>query len=925
MSGLPTTSAFNDGYIAELYDAYRRDPASVDESWRQFFRFAESLGRAEAAPSGGTFDPSILRKTAGAAGLVAAIERFGHLAVPIDPLGSTPPGAAELEPEFHGISESDLDAVPAAALGGGRSERGTAADLVRRLRELYCTSLGYEFEHVSDETERQWLRATIESGEASEPLTVDEKKALLDRLTAVDALERFLGRAYVSVKRFSIEGVDALVPMLDEAIARGADAGARQVVLGMAHRGRLNVMTHVMGKSYRTLFEEFEGWPVAMTSDSDTGDVKYHMGFAAKIDVAGGGVVNVELMSNPSHLELVNPVAQGVARARQRAGGSAPNTRDEASVLPIVVHGDASFAGEGVVAETLNMSLLAGYRVGGTVHIITNNQVGFTTDAIDGRSTHYASDLAKGFEIPIVHVNADDAEGCVQAVRLAIAYRRRFGKDFLIDLVGYRRHGHNEADQPAFTQPLMYKVVATHPTARETYAARLVRESVVTDDDVKAADAAVGARLQKIYSDMKHETPPTLSKPEAPRQAAWGGGRESETAVRSERLVALNEQLLAWPSTFKLHPTLQRTVPRRRGAINSGGIDWGHAEALAFASLLTEGVSVRVTGQDAERGTFSHRQAVLHDAETGESFTPLAHLPQAAGEFEIYNSPLSETAVIGFEYGYSIATPNELVLWEAQYGDFANVGQPIFDQLLSAGRAKWRHESGLALLLPHGYEGQGPEHSSARLERFLQLCAEDNMVVAYPSTPAQYFHILRRQALRRPRRPLVLMQPKSLLRLTAALSKLEDLASGSFHRVIDDPGSSLQRDAVQRLVFCTAKLYYDLTATGGGQHPSNVALIRVEEIAPWPREVGDVVDQYPNVEEVVWAQEEPKNMGAWTYVQPRLRASIGTVTTLRYIGRPERSSPAEGHKAVHDEEQARIVKDVLTYSPAGRRKTPATR
>jgi len=656
-----------------------------------------------------------------------------------------------------------------------------------------------------------------------------------------------------------------------------------------------------------------------MTSDSDTGDVKYHMGFAAKIDVAGGGVVNVELMSNPSHLELVNPVAQGVARARQRAGGSAPNTRDEASVLPIVVHGDASFAGEGVVAETLNMSLLAGYRVGGTVHIITNNQVGFTTDAIDGRSTHYASDLAKGFEIPIVHVNADDAEGCVQAVRLAIAYRRRFSKDFLIDLVGYRRHGHNEADQPAFTQPLMYKVVATHPTAREIYAARLVRENVVTGEDVKAADAAVGARLQKIYSDMKHETPPALSRPEAPRQA----GRESETAVRSERLVALNEQLLAWPSTFKLHPTLQRTVPRRRGAINSGGIDWGHAEALAFASLLTEGVSVRLTGQDAERGTFSHRQAVLHDAETGVSFTPLAHLPQAGGEFEIYNSPLSETAVIGFEYGFSIATPNELVLWEAQYGDFANVGQPIFDQLLSAGRAKWRHESGLVLLLPHGYEGQGPEHSSARLERFLQLCAEDNMVVAYPSTPAQYFHILRRQALRRPRRPLVLMQPKSLLRLTAALSKLEDLAAGSFHRVIDDPAASRQRDAVQRLVFCTAKLYYDLTAAG--EHPSNVALIRVEEIAPWPREVGDVVDQYPNVEEVVWAQEEPKNMGAWSYVQPRLRASIGTVTTLRYVGRPERSSPADGHKAVHDEEQARIVKDVLTYSPAGRRKTPAGR
>jgi 2-oxoglutarate dehydrogenase E1 component len=918
MSGLPTTSAFNDGYIAELYDAYRRDPASVDESWRQFFRFAESLGRADAAPATGTFDSSLLRKTAGAVALIAAIERFGHLAVQIDPLGEQPPGAAELEPEFHGIAETDLADVPASALG--RNESGTAADVVRRRRELYCHGLGYEFEHVSDETERQWLRATIESGRVSAPLAADERKALLERLTAVDGLERFLGRAYVSVKRFSIEGVDTLVPMLDEAIARGADAGAKHVVIGMAHRGRLNVMTHVMRKPYLELFEEFEGCPVPQTSDSDTGDVKYHMGYSAKVDIPGAGPVELELMSNPSHLELVNPVVQGVTRARQRVGGAAPNIRDEAAVLPIVVHGDASFPGEGVVAETLNMSLLRGYRVGGALHIIVNNQVGFTTDAIDGRSTHYASDLAKGFEIPIVHVNADDAEGCVQSIRLATAYRQRFNKDFLIDLVGYRRHGHNEADQPAFTQPLMYKRVAEHPTARDVYAALLVRERVVSEDDVKAADAALGARFQQIYQDMKHATPPQAVRPEPSRAAAPG---DVETAVRSDRLVALNEQLLGWPSTFKLHPTLQRTVPRRRSAIHSGGIDWGHAEALAFASLLTDGVSVRLTGQDAERGTFSHRQVVLHDVETGQEFTPMAHLPQASGEFEIYNSPLSETAVIAFEYGFSIATPNELVLWEAQYGDFANVGQPVFDQLLAAGRAKWRHESGLVLLLPHGYEGQGPEHSSARLERFLQLFAEENMVVAYPSTPAQYFHVLRRQAVRRPRRPLVLMQPKSLLRLTAALSKLDDLAAGGFHRVIDDPVASQQRDAVQRIVFCTGKLYYDLAAAA--DRPANVALVRVEELAPWPREVGDLVDQYPNVDEIVWAQEEPKNMGAWTFVQPRLRASIGTVTTMRYIGRPERSSPADGHKPVHDEEQARIVRDALVYSPAGRRKAGVAR
>jgi len=619
----------------------------------------------------------------------------------------------------------------------------------------------------------------------------------------------------------------------------------------------------------------------------------------------------------------VNPVVAGVARARQRVKGGRPNQRDEASVLPIVIHGDASFAGEGIVPETLNISLLRGYCVGGSLHIIANNQVGFTTDPIDARSTHYASDPAKGYDIPIVHVNADDAESCVQAVRLGIAYRQRFNKDFLIDLVGYRRHGHNEADQPAFTQPMMYKVVAEHPSPRAVFGARLVRERVMTEDDVAKADASLLERFNAIYQAMKKEQ----AAPDA-STAEESSGREPaptrvDTAVRAEKLVSLNEQLLGWPSTFKLHPTLQRTIPRRRDALNNGAIDWGHAEALAFASLIADGTSVRLTGQDAERGTFSHRQAVVHDVSTGEMFTPMANLPGATGAFEVYNSPLSEMAVLGFEYGFSIAAPDELVLWEAQYGDFANVAQPIFDQFISAGRAKWRQESGLVMLLPHGYEGQGPEHSSARLERFLQLSADDNMCIAYPSTPAQYFHILRRQALRRPRRPLVLMQPKSLLRMPNAASKLQQLTSGTFEPVIDDPIASANRDQVQRLVFCTAKIYYDLTA---GERPANIAIVRVEELAPWPRaQVSEIVDQYPNVEEVVWAQEEPKNMGAWAYAQPRLRASIGTVTTLRYIGRPERASPAEGYKATHDEEQARIVKDALSYSPASRKKAGAAR
>jgi len=705
--------------------------------------------------------------------------------------------------------------------------------------------------------------------------------------------------------------------MLDEAIGRASMNGARHVVIGMAHRGRLNVLTHTMGKPYRALPEEFEGHNPDTNAESDTGDVKYHMGYRAAREMGANGAVAIELVPNPSHLEIVNPVVAGVARARQRVTGGAPDARDESRVLPIVVHGDASFPGEGVVAETLNMSLLRGYRVGGTLHIISNNQVGFTTDPRDARSTYYASDLAKGFEIPIVHVNADDAESCIQAVRLGLAYRRRFNKDFLIDLVGYRRHGHNEADQPAFTQPLMYKIISEHPTPREVLGARLVRERIVAEDDVKAADAAVAARLQQVYQEMKRDGQADTSADAGGRDGPSSAPSTPETAVRGEKLVALNEQLLSWPSTFKLHPTMQRTLPRRREAINTGAIDWGHAETLAFASLITEGTSIRITGQDAERATFSHRHVVLHDVNTGEVFVPLRALPQATGAFEVYNSPLSETAVLGFEYGFSVAAPDELVLWEAQYGDFANVAQPVIDQFISAGRAKWRQESGLVLLLPHGYEGQGPEHSSARLERYLQLSAEDNMIVAYPSTPGQYFHVLRRQAMRRPRRPLVLMQPKSLLRLPAATSSLTDLSSGTFRPVIDDVNVATTRETVQRLVFCTGKIYYDLTAVA--ERPSNVAIVRVEELAPWPREIADIVDQYPNVDEIVWAQEEPKNMGAWTYVQPRLRASIGTVTTLRYIGRPERASPAEGYKSSHDADQARIVNDVLTYQSSKRR------
>jgi 2-oxoglutarate dehydrogenase E1 component len=651
---------------------------------------------------------------------------------------------------------------------------------------------------------------------------------------------------------------------------------------------------------------------------SETGDVKYHLGANGKRKVASGDEVEIVLIPNPSHLEIVNPVLEGVARARQVFAGN--GERDEAAVLPICVHGDAAFPGEGVVAETLNLSGLTAFRTGGTLHIIVNNQVGFTTDPIDARSTRYASDLAKGFEVPIVHVNADDAESCVHIVRLAIEYRAKFGKDFLIDVVGYRRHGHNETDEPAFTQPILYKKIRSHPSPREVWGSRLVAEGVVTEEQVKQIDADVAANFDRILTAMKAgEIHSPEYNPAKAAEADQSGAGSGDTAVSEDLLRELNDRLLKWPPTLKVNPRLAKTLARRAEAMgDAGGIDWGHAETLAFASLLTEGKSVRLTGQDSERATFSHRQAVLHDSESGEIYVPLEHIAGGGshGRIEIYNSPLSEMAVLGFEYGYSTASEDTLVLWEAQYGDFVNVAQPIIDQFIAADRAKWGQDSGIVLLLPHGYEGQGPEHSSARLERFLQLCAEGNQRVAYPSTPAQYFHILRRQAQLYERRPLILMQPKSLLRLPEAASHLSDLASGSFRPVIDDPVASQVRPAVTRLVFCTGKIYYDLAPKRAPQ----VALVRVEELYPWPgNQIAQIVDLYPAIEEVVWAQEEPKNQGAWSYVAPRLRMSTGNALLTRYIGRLDRSSPAEGYAEVHKTEQARIIAEVNApmQQPAG--------
>ena len=925
---LPVSSVFNDGYIAEQFEAYRRDPNSVDESWRQIFRLAESLGgvtpavsQAPLAPVSAAEQQAFARTVAGAARYTAAIRRYGHLAVQLDPLGTPGPGAIELTLEHYGITDADLDLVSGASLDF--PHLATARDVAERLKFRYTRNLAVEFVHCGSEEERQWFRALFTAEQLTRPLSADEKRAVLHRLSEVDGFERFLGKAYVGYKRFSIEGTDALVPMLDTVLDEAAAAGVRHLAIAMAHRGRLSVLTHILGKPFEQVFAEFEGRHDHLDGAS-TGDVKYHLGFEGRRTAANGAVVDVSLVPNPSHLEVVNPVLMGLARAEQRIAGK-PLERDERTVLPVCIHGDAAFPGEGIVAETLNLSRLAGYTVGGTLHIIVNNQVGFTTDPSDSRSTLYASDLAKGFEIPVIHVNADDAEACVAAMRIGVAYRQRFKRDFLVDLVGYRRHGHNEGDEPTYTQPALYERIKQHPTPRQVWGRRLVAEGVATPADVDAAERAVAERLQALHAAM----------PRTVADAAAESGHDGEppvfppigdTAVRAEALAALNEQLLQYPADFTPHPRLAKQLERRRDAIGAaGGIDWGHAEALAFGSLIASGTSVRLTGQDAERGTFSHRHAVLSDVKTGRKYAPLQHLPGASATIEIHNSALSELAVMGFEYGFSVAAPDTLTLWEGQFGDFVNVAQPMIDQFLAADRAKWGQDSGLVLLLPHGFEGQGPEHSSARLERFLQLCAENNMMVAYPSSPAQYFHLLRWQARRQPRRPLVLMQPKSLLRLPLAASRLDDLSTGTFRAVIDDPRGEAKREQVRRLVFCSGKVYYDLAAKEPGDH---VAVVRVEALYPWPLdEVSRLVDRYPNIDEVAWVQEEPKNMGAWSYVAPRLRVAAGNALVIRYIGRPERASPAEGYPKAHADEQGRIVQDALDVPPprggAGMRRSAA--
>ncbi|MCC6177357.1 MAG: 2-oxoglutarate dehydrogenase E1 component [Chloroflexi bacterium] len=928
MTGLEDFFGPNAGYVADLLDRYQQNPASLDPAIRAQLD-SWSVGAAPVAVTAAPGHPPVgdldVSAAAATAALAQAIRLFGHLSARLDPLESLPPGDPQLDAATHGVSPDLLERLPARAVGGpvGRTSR-SAADAIARLRSLYSGSSGYEFAHVQNPEERGWLQEAIEVGRYLPPHDPVDERGLLDRLTEVSSFERFLQRAYPGQTRFSVEGVGMMIPMLDELIARAARTGTRSILLGMAHRGRLNVLAHVLGKPYDEVLAEFEGRgralrtrPNDMTEGGWAGDVKYHAGGRQDYEA---GAVAVVMVPNPSHLESVNPVVVGMSRAAEELRHEpGPPTQDVDASLAVLIHGDASFMGQGVVAETLNLSNVPGFETGGTIHLIANNQLGFTTLPREDRSTLYASDLAKGFEIPVVHVNAQDPIACLAAVRLAVAYRARFQKDFLIDLIGYRRWGHNEGDEPSFTQPAMYQKIATLPTVREHFAEDLVARGIVRRGEPEALLKAGLDEFQRIREGVlargvEIAPPPRFAVNDPTTNGAVTEG--DATALSYDCLRELNAALLRLPEGFTLNPKLERAVQRRRAAFESpdAPIDWGHAETLAFATILRAGTPVRLTGQDVVRGTFSQRHLTFYDAKTGAPFTPLEALPQARAAFDVRNSPLSENAVLGFEYGYSVQAPDTLVLWEAQYGDFANGAQVIVDEFVVSGYAKWGMETGLVLLLPHAWEGQGPDHSSGRLERFLHLSAEDNIRVANCTTAAQYFHLLRRQAAslgRRPR-PLVVMAPKSLLRHPLAAAHASELVNGTFQPVLDDPRSQGRRSTVRRVVLCSGKIWADVESDERRAADDGLAVIRIEELYPFPSgQIATIVAGYPNAEEIIWLQEEPQNMGAWTFVEPRLRETLGLNRAPRYVGRPPMASPAEGWSDAHAAEQRRIIETIL--------------
>ena len=956
----------NAAYVLEQYDRFLEDPASVEPSWRAIFaHWRPHPSSITPYPS-----PPLLDQAVSVANLAQAIRAYGHLASHLDPLGSSPPGDASLNPSSYGLAEDDLRSLPADLVTSvahshygplsssgvsstteappspsplspsSYSHDGTALDAIQSLLHVYTGMIGYDYGHVVDPDERVWLRQAAESGQFRCGLDPAKARLLLERLTRIEAFERFLQRIYPGKTRFSIEGVDMLVPVLDEIISAAAEDGICMVFLGMAHRGRLNVLAHVLKKSYDQILAEFKdpgsdasawhelGW---------TGDVKYHAGAARAVPGAQAIRLIISMPPNPSHLEYVDPVVEGMARAADTAMDHAgPPVFFPKASLPILIHGDASFPGQGIVAETLNMARLPGYSTAGTLHVITNNQLGYTASAAESRSSLYASDLAKGLKIPVMHVNADDPMACLEAAWTAYAYRMRFQKDFMIDLVGYRRYGHNEGDEPGFTQPLMYAAIETHPSVRKLWADRLIAEGVVDKELPDHLLQQVFQELQQIQDALKAEE--SIHEP-VPASPPPGAARRVVTAVSLDRLKALNETLLQVPEGFQVNRKLER-ARRRRAQIFEGTtpqasgqdsalLDWAAAEELALASILEEGTAVRFTGQDTQRGTFSQRHAVLHDPVSGATWTPLQALPQARASFEIINSPLNENAAVGFEFGFNIQARDRLVIWEAQYGDFINGAQVMIDEFVTSARSKWGQTPSLVLLLPHGNEGQGPDHSSGRPERFLRLAAETNLRIAFPTSAAQYFHLLRRQValLKTDPLPLIVLTPKGLLRHPLTASQPGELAEGAWQPVIYD--TPIDPASIDRLVFCSGRVWVDL-ATGRDRfdqaqrqrydenktdafHRSSLfALARLEQLYPFPQaEMNTVINCFPNIQEVVWVQEEPQNMGAWGFVHPYLQELIQNRWPLKYVGRLPSSSPAEGSTTFYALNQRILIEQVF--------------
>ncbi len=880
--------------IETAYRRWRQDPGSVDASWRWFFEGFE-LGAAQPAAGGDPRQASVVR-------LIYAYRDLGHFLAHLDPLNEARGQHPLLELSEFGLSEADLDRTFVTEPFVGLP-RATLRTLLTALRETYCRTIGVEYMHIQDTHVRRWLQERMEPRRNRPGFIREQKVKILKDLHYAELFERFLHTRYAGEKRFSLEGAETLIPLLEAIVERAPDAGVREIILGMTHRGRLNVLANILRKPYEEIFAQFEKNYLPDSMDGD-GDVKYHLGFSGDRVNSRGGEVHLSLSPNPSHLEAVDPVVEGRTRAKQTLFGDTERKRG----IPLLIHGDAAFAGQGLVAETLNLSQLAGYTTGGTIHVIVNNQIGFTTAPADARSTTYCTDVGKMIQVPIFHVNAEDPEAAVYVAELALEFRQHFKRDVIIDLFCYRRHGHNEGDDPSFTQPIMYAKIRGRPSLTEVYTEHLIMTGDLTVDEAEAIKSKFEQKLQNTLDGVR--AGPAAYPVMHGFEGHWQGLNADyahaavETGVPAETLRAVAQGLLRVPDNFSVHPTVVRVFKGwQQDLAENKPIPWAFAELLAFGSLVLEKTPVRLSGQDSRRGTFSQRHAVLYDARTGEPFVPLGRLGPEQAPFHVYDSLLSEAAVLGFEFGYAMDNPWTLVLWEAQFGDFANGAQVIIDQFIASSESKWQRSSGVVMLLPHGHEGQGPEHSSARLERYLQLCAEDNLQVCYPSTPAQYFHLLRRQMRRDFRKPLVVMTPKSLLRNKLAVSPPAELVRGRFHEVLDDTAADPGR--VRRVVLCSGKVYYDLLKLRNEDEAGQVALVRLEQFYPFHEEaVREVLRRYRKAKEWVWAQEESQNNGGWFFVEPRLRA-LGY--EFQYVGRDASASPATGSWKVHEREQQELA------------------